>query len=256
MEVEIKNFRPRKMQGRTNKLSKSVAFGLIGRVAGATFLAITLLVFLVMMRLLDAKRIPDRVIRTVDTISEVAPPPPPPLELQQESPPPPPSRLPKLDLQIENVAPPLVGSLDPLVDLTMRTAEFELESRSVPRPLFSTAAVPLPKKQSQRTVSGPQVQDTVSVGELDSKPRLLNRPATRYPTALLRRGIRSGMVLLEVAISTSGRVNVRRVLSSTHPELTKMATSFASRARFTVPRKNGQSVNAIYRWPITLQPPK
>jgi hypothetical protein len=59
-----------------------------------------------------------------------------------------------------------------------------------------------------------------------------------------------------VGISMNGRVNVRKVFSSSHPELTKMATSFASRARFSIPRKDGQPVNAIYRWPMTLQPPK
>ena len=68
--------------------------------------------------------------------------------------------------------------------------------------------------------------------------------------------MRSGTVILEVGISTNGRVEVRKVLSSSHPELTKMATSFASRARFSVPRKDGQPVKAIYRWPMKLQPPK
>ena len=62
--------------------------------------------------------------------------------------------------------------------------------------------------------------------------------------------------MLEVTISTNGRVKVRNVLSSTHPELTKMATSFASRARFSIPKKDGKPVEAIYRWPMTLQPPK
>ena len=114
---------------------------------------------------------------------------------------------------------------------------------------------PVAAKPSLNTVPKPQVQGPVSVGDLDSRPRLLNRPSTRYPSALLRRGIRSGTVILEVSISMSGRVKVRRVISSSHPELTKMASSFASRARFSAPKKDGKSVEALYRWPMTLQPP-
>jgi protein TonB len=230
---------------------------LIGRLAGGVFLVLLLLLFLIMMRLLDAKRIPERTIRTMETAPEMASPPPPPLEIQEETlPPPPPPPLPKLDLQIENVAPPLVATLDSNIDLTMRTADFELESNPeiTPSPLPIKALKPA--KPSPAPISRPKVQGLVSVGDLDSRPRLMNRPSTRYPSALLRRGIRSGNVVLEVGISMNGRVNVRKVISSSHPELTKMATSFASRARFSVPRKDGQPVKAIYRWPMTLQPPK
>ncbi|HIG85282.1 MAG TPA: hypothetical protein EYG40_11210 [Verrucomicrobia bacterium] len=229
---------------------------LIGRLVGGLFLVILLISFLIMMRLLDAKRIPDRTIRTMETVPEMAPPPPPPLEIQEETPPPPPPPLPKLELQIESVAPPLIATLDSKIDLTMRTADFELESNPelIPSPL--PIKTPKPAKPAPAPISRPKVQGLVSVGDLDSRPRLMNRPSTRYPSALLRRGVRSGTVILEVGISMNGRVKVRKVLSSSHPELTKMATSFASRARFSVPRKDGQPVNAIYRWPMTLQPPK
>ena len=158
-------------------------------------------------------------------------------------------------MQIESIAPPIVATLDPRIDLTMRNTEFELDfiPDAEPAPLPVTA--PVAVKPSLNTVPKPQVQGPVSVGDLDSRPRLLNRPSTRYPSALLRRGIRSGTVILEVSISKSGRVKVRRVISSSHPELTKMASSFASRARFSVPKKDGKSVEALYRWPMTLQPP-
>ena len=92
--------------------------------------------------------------------------------------------------------------------------------------------------------------------DLDKKPRLLNRPSPKYPSALLERGIRSGKVVLEVTISSTGDVRVDNVLSSTHPELTKMATEFAIWATFSAPWKDGKRVATIYRWPMTLQAPK
>ena len=105
-------------------------------------------------------------------------------------------------------------------------------------------------------IEGLEKVKVLSIADLDSMPTLLNTPSTRYPSALLKRGIRNGNVVLEVTISTSGQVAVSDVVSSTHPELTKMATSFASRARFSVPRKNGLPVKVNYRWPMTLQSPK
>ena len=219
---------------------RAILVSLLSRLVGAAFLVCLLLTFLILMRLLDAKRLPEQTIRMVETLEEMAPPPP---------------SLPRLEMQIESIAPPVVATLDPRIDLTMRNTEFELDfiPNAEPAPIPVTA--PVAAKPSLNTVPKPQVQGPVSVGDLDSRPRLLNRPSTRYPSALLRRGIRSGTVILEVSISMSGRVKVRRVISSSHPELTKMASSFASRARFSAPKKDGKSVEALYRWPMTLQPP-
>ena len=236
---------------------RAILVSLLGRLVGAAFLVCLLLTSLILMRLLDAKRLPEQTIRMVETLEEMAPPPPPPIEIQESTPPPPPPppSLPRLEMQIESIAPPVVATLDPRIDLTMRNTEFELDfiPNAEPAPIPVTA--PVAAKPSLNTVPKPQVQGPVSVGDLDSRPRLLNRPSTRYPSALLRRGIRSGTVILEVSISMSGRVKVRRVISSSHPELTKMASSFASRARFSIPKKDGKSVEALYRWPMTLQPP-
>ena len=246
------------MQETSNNRIKKLLLSLVGRLTGAVFLVSLLLIFMILMRLLDAKRLPERTIRTMETVDELALPPPPPLEIQSTPPPPPPPSpsLPRLELEIENISQPLVATLDPQIDLTMKNVEFELESIPIDQPDVLSVKTPINTIPSPKILPKPVIRGPLSIGDLDSKPRLLNRPSTRYPSALLRRGIRSGNVVLEVTISTNGRVKIRNVLSSTHPELTKMATSFASRARFSIPKKDGKSVEAIYRWPMTLQPPK
>ena len=245
------------MQLTSKNSFRALLASLLSRLLGAVFIVFLLLTFLILMRILDAKRIPEQTIRTVETLEEMAPPPPPPLEIQESTPPPPPPPppLPRLEMQIESIAPPIVATLDPRIDLTMKDAEFELEAISEPEAVPLAVTAPVAVKPAIKTIPKPRVQGPVSIGDLDSRPRLLNRPSTRYPSALLRRGIRSGTVILEVSISMTGRVKVRRVISSSHPELTKMASSFASRARFSVPKKDGKSVEALYRWPMTLQPP-
>ena len=245
------------MQETNNNRIIKMLLSLVGRFASAVFLVFLLLTFMILMRLLDAKRLPERTIRTMETVDELALPPPPPLEIQSTPPPPPPPpSLPRLEIEIENISQPLVATLDPQIDLTMKNVEFELESIPIEQPDVLTVKTPTNTIASPKILPKTVIRGPVSIGDLDSKPRLLNRPSTRYPSALLRRGIRSGNVVLEVTISINGRVKVRNVLSSTHPELTKMATSFASRARFSIPKKDGKSVEAIYRWPMTLQPPK
>lgn len=245
------------MQETNNNRIIKMLLSLVGRFASAVFLVFLLLTFMILMRLLDAKRLPERTIRTMETVDELALPPPPPLEIQlTPPPPPPPPSLPRLEIEIEDISQPLVATLDPQIDLTMKNVEFELESIPVDQPDVLAVKTPVDAIPSPKILPKPVIWGPVSIGDLDSRPRLLNRPSTRYPSALLRRGIRSGNVVLEVTISTNGRVKVRNVLSSSHPELTKMATSFASRARFSIPKKDGKPVEAIYRWPMTLQPPK
>ena len=150
-----------------------------------------------------------------------------------ETPPPPPPEvvpLPKLEIQIDSVAPPIKASLEHEVDLTMAMPDF----------------APSVEKARERML--------FSSKELDSQPRLLNRPTATFPKSQLDRGVKEGKVTLEVVIGASGNVTVRRVLDSTHPDFTAMARSFATRAKFSPPKKEGRSVSSLFRWPLILKP--
>ena len=68
------------MQETSNNRIKKLLLSLVGRLAGAVFLVFLLLTFMILMRLLDAKRLPERTIRTMETVDELALPPPPPLD--------------------------------------------------------------------------------------------------------------------------------------------------------------------------------
>ena len=70
------------MQETSNNRIKKLLLSLVGRLGGAVFLVFLLLTFMILMRLLDAKRLPERTIRTMETVDELALPPPPPLEIQ------------------------------------------------------------------------------------------------------------------------------------------------------------------------------
>ncbi len=254
-----------------NRSSLWQRFGHVGMALGLTLL---LLVFLVFARWLDTQRVPDQVVRMMEAMPPVAlpaPPPPPTDDAEPQPdnlPPPPPAKveLPQLELQIEAVAPPLAAKLDARMEMSMQDAVFDVEV-DPPPPAPRPVAAPAPRLATRTTSSttamrapqptptpAPAVRSSYDAGELDSKPRLVNRPSATYPRVQSRAGVKEGKVLLEVAISTSGSVSVRRVIASSHPDFTAMAKQFASRAKFSVPKKNGRPVTAIYRWPLILRP--
>ena len=155
------------MQETSNNRIKKLLLSLVGRLAGAVFLVFLLLTFMILMRLLDAKRLPERTIRTMETVDELALPPPPPLEIQSTPPPPPPPpSLPRLEIEIENISQPLVATLDPQIDLTMKNVEFELESIPIDQPDVLAVKTPINRIPSPKILPKPVIRGPVSIGDL------------------------------------------------------------------------------------------
>jgi len=92
-----------------------------------------------------------------------------------------------------------------------------------------------------------------SLHDLDDQPRLVNRPRVSFPDSLRRKGIREGRVSLEVRITPDGKVEVLRVIECSDPGFIDMAKQFATRARFTPPKKDGRPVAARFHWPLILR---
>lgn len=214
-----------------NRIRKQSPFRIIIRAFFAVVLTAGLLVFLAGLRLAQQPVRPELTIRTlesVDPVSLPAPPPPPPAE--KEPPPPPPKEaLPRLELALDPVAPPIKARIDQDFDLRLPSADFA------------------------RRVQSPRAQMTFFSHELDNRPKLINRPAMFFPKSLSDRGVTEGKVTLEVLITSSGNVRVRRTLDSTHAELVEVARSFATESRFSVPNKDGRNVNVLFRWPLLLR---
>lgn len=200
------------------------------RAALALVLTAGLLLFLVVLRMQrhdDTPLLTLRSMETVDPVSVPAPPPPP----EELTPTPPPAlpELPELDLEIDPQMPAVSANPEPQIDLALPTSDF--------------APATEPTRRSM----------TFSASQLDAQPRLVNRPSVTFPKTLANRGITEGKVVLEVLISSAGNVDVRRVLEASHTELTEMGRSFASRSKFTPPKKDGRPVTAVFRWPLVLK---
>ena len=205
-----------------NRIRKQSLFRIIIRAFFAVVLTAGLLVFLAGLRLAQQPVGPELTIRTLESVEPVSLPAPPP-------PPPPEEALPKLELALDPVAPPIKARIDQDFDLRLPSADFA------------------------RQVQSPRAQMTFFSHELDNRPKLINRPTMYFPKSLSDQGIKEGKVTLEVLITSSGNVRVRRTLDSTHAELVAVARSFATKSRFSVPNKDGRNVNALFRWPLLLR---
>ena len=200
------------------------------RLAAAAGLTGGLLLFLVAMRLVREDNAPLLTLRGLESIQPVslpAPPPPPPETTPP--PPPPPPDLPRLQIELDSVAPAVKASLERDLDLRLNRTEFA------------------PQQEA------PLAQMVFASADLDSQPKLVNKPSVTFPASQKRAGVTQAKVVLEVQISSGGIVTVKRVLESPHDDFTAMARSFATRARFTPPKKDGRAVNALFRWPLILK---
>ncbi len=209
-------------------------------------------------------KVPELEIREIETITFEPPPPPPPLEEPPPDAPPPPPALTEVSTLPDPSRMPIPQARIPM-DISSPVENFFTDLAPAPLP---TAPQPSPpkkrahseqlfkKEQNYRPAppkSAPVAKSHYQASELDGKPRVIRHGTTSFPSKLSRQGITRGTVILEVELSTSGGVSIRRVVSSSHPDLVSSARRVASGARFTPPRKNGQPVKAIMRWPIIIE---
>ncbi|MFW6218012.1 MAG: TonB family protein, partial [Verrucomicrobiota bacterium] len=78
-------------------------------------------------------------------------------------------------------------------------------------------------------------------------------PRFRFPPELARRGVDDGKVIVEIDILPDGRARLRRIISSTHPELEPVARQIVEAARFTKPEVDGRPQTVRGRFPLILQ---
>lgn len=214
-----------------NRNLPSLEIGSIIRFLVALVLTAGLLLFLVATRLARMDDTPTLGLRTLETTDPVSPPAPEPPPPDNEEPPEPPDpELPRLDLRVDPLAPPVKANPREELELELQASEFAPQTEA------------------------PRRRMTFASRDLDTQPRLVNRPSVQFPESLKARGVDEGRVTLEVLIDSAGRVTVRRVLESSHAELTEMARSFAGRSHFTPPKKDGRAVNALFKWPLILRP--
>lgn len=226
---------------------RSVIIGLAAAAALICVLALSRL-------MVPEVQVTDITIREIETLNIEPPPPPPPPPDEPPPDPPPSPAIAELSDTPDPSRVPIPRAEIPM-DVKVPIDTFFSDLPPSPLPIIAEPArqpTPPTKPDPPRTSPTPPVRDSYNISELDSTPRLLRNGSAVFPPALARQGVKSGTVILEVELSQRGTVTVRRVLQSTHSELVDGARRIAAGSRFTPPTRNGQPVNAIMRWPITI----
>ena len=99
------------------------------------------------------------------------------------------------------------------------------------------------------------IQKMFTFADLQSAPRIINRPRISYPRELTRRGVREGRVIVKILIDPKGRAKVLEVISASEPALIPVAKDVIRQARFTPPTVNGAPQAVRGEWPLLLRAP-
>jgi len=202
-------------------------------IGGALGTAGLLFLLIPLTQLLDKVEEPDLKVREV-TFAPPPPevPPPPPDEAQPPEPEQPPPEMPE--------EPPPI-QIDAL-DVALNPGAGDAVAMGIPTPDLNMA----------QDMTG-DIQKLFTFEDLAEAPRLINQPRFRFPPQLARRGIDEGKVIVEIDIKPNGRAELRRIISSTHPELIEAAREIVRSARFTKPEVDGRAQTVRGRFPLILQ---
>lgn len=143
-----------------------------------------------------------------------------------------------------------------LAVMTQSQAPSKLPSKPAIKPRNTTAKPKKPTKpRKPRTQRPPKppIKSVYNASELDSRPRELRVGRFTWPS---RAKGKSGTVRFLLEINTSGRVTVKRTLSCSDVALVSAARKVATGSRFTVPKKNGRPVRALFTKTYQLKKPR
>ena len=209
---------------------------------------------------------PDLLLYEVEQIT-MSPPPEPPIEEEElleeeivETLPQAP--IPALDLltdtTIDSTPLPLTtATFDPQLSVS----PFEIDREPADLPVAKAPNRPDPAKNLSRSKIGnkppvaprERIKSHYSPSELDRKPKELRKGSFTWPSSA--RGT-SGSVKLLLEISTTGKVTVLSVQSTTDPQLVAAAKRVASNSRFTAPTYQGKPVKTKFYKTYFLKKPR
>ena len=202
-------------------------------IGGALAMAGLLFLLIPLTQLLDKLAAPELKVREVSFVPPPPEPPPPP----PEEPPPPES---------ERTPPEMPPEPPPI---QIKALDVALNPGSGDAVAMGIAT---PDLNLERDMTA-DIQKLFTFEDLAEAPRLINQPRFRFPAQLARRGINQGKVIVEIDILPNGRAQLRRIISSTHPDLEDAARQIVRSARFSKPEVNGQLQTVRGRFPLILQ---
>lgn len=90
----------------------------------------------------------------------------------------------------------------------------------------------------------------MAVEKLDSVPKVIKQKFFPIPKSVRKKGITRVSTEVELIIDQSGKPFVKRITDSVYPEMEEVIRNWVNQARFSIPKKDGRPVQAIYLYGI------
>lgn len=196
-------------------------------------IALILVIALVLaMLILQKKNFQQEEIVTIRKINVALPlplpPPPPPIELKESRPK---SSTPTINLVGLGDGPAMkysdLPSLGQRAKIKVLQPKFDLNSLD----LRKTLSLDFP---------------VVEVKNLDRIPTVVSSKYISPPKGLVSRGIKRIATKVDIIIDQTGKAYVNKIIDAVYPEMEAIIREWIKHARFTVPTKDGQAVQANY----------
>ena len=201
-------------------------------ISGAAVISGILFLLIPMTQILNPVKEADLIVREVVLLPPPPQVPPPPESAEPLPEPPPP--------ELVQVPPPIViNSLD--VSLSAGTGD------------AIAIGVPSPDLVVQDIAS--EIESMFTFDDLDEKPRPSGQPSYRFPPSLVRRGVKEGLVVVQIDILPSGRVEFVKIVSATHDELADIVLRIIGRFRFSKPIVAGRPARVRGNFPLRMRAP-
>lgn len=197
------------------------------------FAVMSLTAFIVLNDTLEMPGSDSVTLREVDITLPPPPEPPPPVEVKMEES----SAPPGIDLPGSGNGPVMAFSDNPKLSMA--------NIQKISKPDVDIGKVDLSQALS---VNFPLLE----VKDLDQIPRLVSTNRISFPQELRRKGVTRVETKVEIIIDQTGQAFVRKIVDPVYPEMTDVIRKAINDSKFTIPKKDGKAVQAIYLYTLVF----
>lgn len=200
----------------------------------SVLLVIALVMVMVFLQSNEFKQEETVTVRKIDVALPLPPPPPPPVEMEQ--------------IESESNAPSidLIGmGAGPKMDYSKKPEVAKLKVAKVELPKFDINSIDLSK-----TIA---VDFTlIEVKRLDQVPKIISSRYVQPPWSIIKRGITRIPTTVELIIDEKGRAHIKKIVDPVYPEMVETIRTWVKNVRFSIPKKNGKPVQALYLYGLNF----
>jgi hypothetical protein len=198
----------------------------------SVLLVLALVIAMVYLQKSDFEQEETVTLRKVDIALPLPPPPPPPVEMEQ------------LESESNALSVDLMGmGSGPTIDYAKKPKVAQLKLAKVKLPTFDVNSIDLSKTISVDFA-------LVEVKSLDQIPKIISSRYVQPPWSIIKRGINRISTDVEIIIDKKGRAHIKKIVDAVYPEMVPTIRTWIENVRFSIPKKNGKAVQALYLYTI------